>query len=276
MRHASSVLTVLLAGALLFGLAGCWSDGELFDQAVWSDDDSGQAYTRLFFEELPKLTPLSQTTHKRNFQHQVYVQNSDGSGRRAVTGVRDHQSGGTLYYMRQAGYLILDVYSDDDVSRYDLIRVATGQATPIVTHTVSRERCASLDVIPSRDGSSIAIVERTAGGDTGSECPGGEAVVTFVDPVTVTSGESYRWPVSDMLQAIWTEAGELIVSSPADGARRVDPAAGPSPTTAPACMFPKTSSGSVSADGVVIGGGMSADDPITVFPPFPTDPSGCE
>lgn len=268
------LLTVVIA---LLGLVGCWNDREQVDQAVWSDDDTAQAYTQLFFEEGPRVNPLSMTHPRRDYRHQLFVQRPDGSERRALTGVRAHRTGGNLYYMRAAGYVIVDVIADSGETRYDLVRLADGQVSTLLSHTPSGAPCASLDVVPSRDGLTIAVIERTTGPESAGRCPSGDAVVTLVDASTLSTLSSFRWALSDMLQSKWTEGGDLVVWTTADGAWRVDPADGPSPAETPQCPFPRTSSGSLSADGVLIGGGLSPDDPVTVFPPPPPggDPYDC-
>lgn len=277
--HSSSLLSVTLVCLVVlvpFGLVGCWTDGEMVDQAVWSDDDAQQAFVRLLYEEGPKVNPLSQTHPRRNFRHQVYIQNTDGSGRHAVTEVRPHRTGNNFFYMRDAGYLILDVFESDELARYDIIDAGSGEAATILRHTLSGRACTSFEVIPSYTGHTLAAVERTASGDSGGRCPAGEAVVSFLDADSLSTISTYRWPVTDMIQVAWTDADQIVVVAPADGAWRVDPAGGPVAIDPPACIYPRTSSGNVSADGVVIGGGMSVDDPITVFPPFPEgDPYGC-
>jgi hypothetical protein len=274
--HRLSPTPVVLVLLSLFGLVGCWTDGEMVDYAVWSDDDTGQAYIKLLYEEGPKVNPLSQTHPRRNFRHQVYVQNTDGSGRRAVTDVRPHRTGNNIFYMRGEGYLIVDVFETEAMARYDIIDAASGETATILRHTLSDRACTSHEVIPSYTGHTLAVVERTAGSDSGGRCPSGEVVVTFLDADSLSTLSSYRWPVTDMIQVAWTEADQIVVLAPADGAWRVDPAGGPVAIDPPECIYPRTTSGNVSADGVVIGGGMSVDDPITVFPPFPEgDPYGC-
>jgi hypothetical protein len=275
MRHTSYTPLIIVVLALV-GPIGCWNETEMIDRAVWSDDDTGQAYVRLLFEEGPKVNPLSMTHPRRNFRHQLFIQNVDGSERQAVTNVQEFQTGANFYYMRQAGYLIIDVFEAEDEIRYDLVRLPAGDATTIATHSASGRACESFEVIPSYRGQIIAIVERTADSDADRRCPTGEVIVTFIDAASLSDIAKYRWQVTDMVQTGWTDADELIVSAPDDGVWLVTPDTGPTPADPATCVYPRTTSGSMSADGVVIGGGLSPTDPITVFPPFPDgDPFDC-
>lgn len=81
----------------------------------------------------------------KNFEHQIFVQNHDGSQRRAVTAKRPHQDEpGTFYFAKTAGYLVLGSrvwHNKNYVTRYDKINLATGQATLIRYQTSPPQLC---------------------------------------------------------------------------------------------------------------------------------------
>ncbi len=85
-----------------------WRPVNYDSQAIWADDATEVAIVRISYEEKQSLDPLNGTTDKRNFRHQIILQKPDGTDRRALTVPRPHQTG-RLYYMRTAGYLIVEV-----------------------------------------------------------------------------------------------------------------------------------------------------------------------
>ncbi|MCA9565735.1 MAG: hypothetical protein KC561_19695, partial [Myxococcales bacterium] len=232
-------ISILLVAA---SLSGCWHDAAQVDQVTWSDDDSTTAFVKLLYEESSTTNPLSGTSNKRNFRHQVFVES--GSGYRALTPVRDHQNGASFYYMRQAGYILLDGIVSNTVRRWDLIDLATGNYEVLATHQESREPaipCAFFEALPSWDGQTIAILERTTPGATPTDCASGSVVVQFYDVARHTIIATHEWPLTHMLEATWTPDNELVVFNQIDGAWTVSATGGPERTTLPTCFQPRTS-----------------------------------
>ncbi|OQW95433.1 MAG: hypothetical protein BWK79_02535, partial [Beggiatoa sp. IS2] len=126
---------------LFLTLVGCsagkkmlkdWTPTQYDDRVVWADDGSEVAVVTLSFEEKSGGL-LSGTTDKRNFKHQIFLQNADSSGRRALTGLRDYQNG-EIFYMKRSGYLIVESLVTNGTHRFDKIDL-TGKEIPIVEET---------------------------------------------------------------------------------------------------------------------------------------------
>ena len=96
-------LVVSLAVVVSSGCRGRWRDEDTVTQAVWSDDDSGQAYVVQRYQERHIFQIIETVTEHRGFAYEVFVQRGDGSGRRSLTGARPGQAGPDLYYMASQG-----------------------------------------------------------------------------------------------------------------------------------------------------------------------------
>jgi hypothetical protein len=105
------MMRAILGVLALSLLVGCWRDAAEISTVAWSDDDTGHAYIKLLFEESTRDGDGFLGSSRRNYRHQVWTQNADGSNRRALTGERAAQPGSTFYFMRDAGYVLIDVRS---------------------------------------------------------------------------------------------------------------------------------------------------------------------
>lgn len=260
-------MTTALVGLLGLAAAGCWEDAESIQAAVWSDDDTSQAYVHLYFEQSSSTNPMTGQHNTRNHRHQLFVQSANGSGRRAVTGERPGAMGTAFYYMKRAGYLLIEVDEEGQATRWDVVRLSDGHAQTLarrVPGTEPASPCEQFDAIPSPDGSTIAVLERTAPSNTPSGCLEGQMTVRFVDPDSLSTTATYSWAVEGVPGAVWTAAGDLRVWSYRDGAWSVAPATGPTPAAEPSCTQQVTSSSNVSSDGVVITPGEPEGQPVRV------------
>jgi hypothetical protein len=261
----------IVAGLVLGGLlAGCWRDSEYIDRAVWSDDGLSQAYVKLLFEESPQTHPISGTTNKRHFRHRIFVRNASGAFD-ALTGERPGQHGAFVYYLRQAGYVLIEVLESGGVRRVDLIRLETGRSVEVARFTPpagSEAHCYHSDFLPSPDGHTIALIERVAAAqstDGPGFCAGGTTTVTLRSAATLAQTAQHRWAMDDWPEAVWSNANQLFVWSTQDGSWRVDPASGPIPQAHPTCTTPRTSSSEISLAGVMIGPGAHDGEPVVVL-----------
>jgi len=246
-------------------LGGCWRDGSEISTVAWSDDDSAQAYVKLLFEESTREGDGFLGSSRRNYRHQVWTQNEDGSNRRALTSERVAQPGSTFYFMRDAGYVLIDVRESDRRSRFDQIWLSSGTSQTIAVNELPEGPvipCQGFEVLPSPDGLTLAIIERTA--PPVPRCVGGTVIVTFVDALTGAEGNSFEWGLDGMPASAWTASGQLQLWSFAGGEWRVDPTTGPHDlASAPTCSWPRTSSSNISEDGRVIVPG-SPDAPVEI------------
>ncbi|MCK5688456.1 hypothetical protein KAI87_04255 [Myxococcota bacterium] len=253
---------LLLTLLVSLSTACSWEGAEQIDQAVWSDDDTAQAYVKLLYYERKDPNPLSGTTQKKDFRHQIFIQDADGSNRRALTDGRTFQNGAMLYYMKRAGYVVMEVIEGRDLFRYDIIRM-DGQSTTLASWQNPSVPCAGFELTPSPDGAMIATMERlTAGQAMDLSCAPATVEVKFYSADSLSLISTYSWPANGMMESTWTLGGDFIVHDHEGGDWIVAPSTGPTPTTPPGCVYPKTTSGSVSAAGVVLSPGDSDSDPV--------------
>lgn len=269
----------LAALFVMFCAAGCrWHDVEQIDQVVWSEDDQAQAIAVLLYEERKSWHPLNGTTDKRDFRHQIYVQNADGTELRPLTQARPGQNGARMFYARGAGYVLVEVIETTEAThrqRYDLIETS-GETQTLVAWTHPNRPCAGFEIMPSPDGRYVATVERHAPQGEGWECAGGDVEAVFYTAPAGNRHASHRWPVdAAMAEATWTPDGLLVVKA-GSRAWALGPNSAPEPTEPPACLYPKTTSSNISNDGARIGPGESLESPVKVYGQGDTPPFGCQ
>ena len=176
---------VLISLLLPVLLGGCfWLPMSDWQYAVWSDDGEGVAFVQTSFEGQERIG------HTKERSHEFEVYTSSLSSPDSVTQLAGPFAGNVagLYFMGSAGYLVVGRTSrgtsgaDDDVGEvdtwnYDLIQVDGVVLTPVsATEATSELQCegegvgyhldSALDVIPSPDGSILAIL------DSGLSCDG--------------------------------------------------------------------------------------------------------
>lgn len=263
--------TISLALVALAAVPGCWSDEEAISGAVWADDDVEQAYLELYWEQ---RTLEIGTVNSRNFEHRVMVQAPDGSDRRALTPVREGNTGSDFYFMRQEGYVLLDV-TRGSVVHWQVLRLSDGAAHDVFTHDFySTGTCPTYEVLPSPDGRTLAVFHGELGVDVGPDdappvpgtagsCAGGALSVDLVDPHTAAYQARFTIEVTGMPQRMWTRDGVLHVWDDAGDAWVVDPVSGPQTAPVPTCTWPRTSSSGLSDAGVLVEPG-TPDDPVVV------------
>jgi Tol biopolymer transport system component len=161
--------------------------------------------------------PSSILAVSRNFEHQIFVQNQDGSQRRAVTAKRAYKDEpGSLHYLKTAGYILLgSILLDQKYTvRYDKIDLQTGQITTIRYHSdipqhlickdISPPAFVVENVLPSPDGSFIAYFYSPA-------CF--KATVEFFDAKTLTLLDRQQIEISGINEAVWENAEGLTIYS---------------------------------------------------------------
>jgi len=245
-------------------LPACYTDEEAIGPVAWSDDDAEQAYFHLYYEESTFNGPYGIGHKTRNHRHQVFAQLPDGTGRRPLTGLQEGLHGAAFYYMRSAGYLLMDVPDDQGVTRWDLLRLSDGSTSTVARFEYSgiANPCQSIEVLPSPDGSTIGVFERVP--PAGPGCNGGTFEIDLVDAATLSTRASFSMPMDGMPGVIWTREGDLMVWNFQGGSWRIDPVSGPVTAPEPTCSWPRTSSSDLSADGVRINTGTVAN-PVDVI-----------
>lgn len=252
---ARKILVVVGAIVLASGCAR-WKDVERYKDVVWSDDDSRQAILQTITEEKKQMLDV---TLRRDFRHRIFLQNADGSNLQPLTGVRQGEPGFNFYYMKTAGYVLVNIHESDEQGRVDLVHL-NGSIETLTTF--SRTECSPAQFVPSPDGSRIASIQRVASLGNMS-CPSGALRVRFYDASTLAVLGTHEWPTNGYIDLSWTTDDELIVHDELNGTWAVDPVTGKGPLLeTPECFFPKTTSSTVSAGGIRI----TVGDPVDVIP----------
>lgn len=278
-RLLGAVALAAIAGS---GAACVWSEKETIQTVTWSDDDQGQAYLRMRWEERQVYQILETITERRSYEHQLYVQSPGGSERRALTSMRAGRPVPELYYMRTQGYLIYGAMGDGAVvtlKRIDL----QGNERAIITSDAAYSPCGALSAVPSPDGSVLALVERKlpAGAyappgppppDDPARCLGVVTSVKLLDAASLAVQGQWTWQHDGFTDYGWMTDNAFYVQA-VDTSWRIDPASGPQPVPQPACLFPRTTSSRISAAGIAITPGTDPDDPVltsggSYAPPF--------
>lgn len=247
---------------LLIALAstGCWRSQQAIGPVAWSDDDEGQAYFLLSFQQSTYDGPFGRGTRDHNLR--VHVQAPDGSGRRALSSWFEGTLGTDFYYMRQAGYVLFDWHDGPGSRRWELVDLE-GRVTTVHTLFDTSEPanpCVGGEILPSPDGRVLARIERFAD----PRCRDSTLRVTFVQADTLRETASFELPIDRYPASAFTRGGDLLVWTHGAGSWRVDPVEGfVELATEPDCFWPRTSSSALSNDGTRIRGG-TPDDPVVV------------
>ncbi|MBW2457900.1 MAG: hypothetical protein JRI68_25570 [Deltaproteobacteria bacterium] len=258
--------------ALVAGITSCtWSSKENIDTVTWSDDGQGQAFLRMRWEERKVYQILETITERRGYEHQLYVQSSDGSGRRSLTDFSTGRPSPELYYMKSQGYLIYGAVPQGAVMtlwRIDL----QGNQRSIISSDAAYSPCGALSAVPSPDGSQLAVLERKLNPgsyappsppppDDHAQCQDVVTTVKLLDAASLALQGQWTWTADGFTEYGWMSDGAFYVQA-VSTSWRIDPQSGPVPVSQPACLFPKTTSSRVSAAGVSITPGPDSDDPV--------------
>jgi hypothetical protein len=284
----TGVLLSILIVLMVFSISSCflgWEDVDRFTYPVWSEDDTEIAYYRMKYKER-RGDVISGFTNTRDDMFLIYTANPDGSD---PVQIGDERSGtpGESYYMKEAGYILIDEYpKDGGESRYVVVRT-NGTEDVLVQNT----RLPSTDLIwalPSPDGLYIAVMTPEIWcpelEDYSSDCDGSSIYssldpdlrfrvgVEFINPETmeVLDAEPRIIEVDGVPEMAWQTDGTLTVvgnNSLFDvndypfNAYSMDPSISDSGTAGyiegsvypeDSCMYPGTSSSYISSDGLAI------------------------
>lgn len=258
------ILLIFLGLTTLTLLVSCsttaplqWTTMKQNEQVVWSDDDSKLATVVLQFEA-KRLGMLSDKTERRAFKHQLFTQNPDGSNRKAITEWRDHQNG-HLYYMRQAGYFVVESILANGARRFDRINLQGNEILIIETPDFDHQPCSQSaednpaqplpaqvyqNVIPSPDGRLLAHVYSP-------DC--GQVSVEFLHANNLSFITYHTINIDEPMTALWhPENYILLVNSEKTRAWKVTIQEPPVPVAPPNCIAPVTTSSSVSMAGKMV------------------------
>ena len=258
--HYSLFSIILLSGLILVGCSGNaprdWTVTEQNDKVVWADDGSDVAVVVLRFEER-QGSLLSGTTDKRLMKHKIFVQNLDGSKRHSINkDWRDFQNG-QLFYMKQAGYFVVESLLENGSRRFDKISMDGDEILIIETPSNEHLPCQQTGkpalsniplsaqvhhtVIPSPDGQKLAHVYSP-------ECR--KVTVEFLHANNLSLFDTQTMDIEEPMNAIWhSESYIILTNNNNDKAWKVTPLAPPEPLEPPKCISPVTTSSDVSLEG---------------------------
>lgn len=255
---------------LTVSVSACgWEETRVPRSVAHADDATHQAYVMEIFDEQRDFR-YENGRHMKNRRHQVYVVNPDGTGTTAVTAVREFAPAPELYYMKTAGYFLLEVLEEHEDwyrNRIDIVDLnGSVRATRLIEEDITFG-CTGHKTVPSPDGSIIALVLRSANpaAPNSNGCANSLVNVQFLDPSDLSVTSSFSWASAGDWSAVvtWTSEGEFIVRTgqSTDTIVHVDVDSGPEPSDYDRCYYPKTSSSWISSTGNRIRIG-DKDDPV--------------
>ncbi|MEK7989434.1 MAG: hypothetical protein VSS52_000375 [Thiotrichaceae bacterium] len=251
MRKLISILFLvsLVGGCATNKVLDTWIPIQKNNQVVWADDATKVAVIELQYDE--------KGIERQNFKHQLYVQNIDGSERQAITEVREHQNG-NLYYMKQAGYFIMESMMPTGARRFDRIDEKGHEILIIETPDNAHQPCADIQrtdsnplpqvyhtVIPSPDGDLLAHIFSLDCGEVSVEFLYSNNLNIITDPVVI--------PIDEPVNATWHIDNYIILTNNQNTkawAIRIDQE--PELIAAPNCVAPVTSSSHITYDGRMV------------------------
>ncbi len=214
---------------------------------VWADDGSKLA--------MAIQNQSSDNTDLSLPQHQIWVQNRDGSERRAITDWRNYQAK-QIFYMKQAGYFVVESLLEKGARRFDKITANGNEILIIETPDSEHQPCRSSTtltpdqalplqveqtVIPSPDGQRLAHIYSP-------EC--GKVTVEFLYANSLNIFDNQTMTIDEAMRATWHREGYIILTNyNNDKAWKVTPSAPPLPILPPKCWSPVTTSSDISLEG---------------------------
>ncbi|HEC85544.1 MAG: hypothetical protein DRR08_16305 [Candidatus Parabeggiatoa sp. nov. 2] len=251
------IYSILLSGLILHGCSGSVpkkpaTPTQPNNKVVWADDGSEVAVVVHRFEEKRGSLP-SGTTDKRHFKHRILVQNLGEDKRRTITEWRDYQNG-QIFYMKQAGYFVVESLLGNGARRFDKIALNGNEILIIETPDTEHQGCRDKEptspkmpkparvqhtVIPSPDGQQLAYIYSPA-------C--GKVTVEFLHANNLSLFDSQTMDVDEPMNATWHIDGYVILATNSN-AWKVTALAPPEPITSPKCLSPVTTSSDVSLEG---------------------------
>jgi hypothetical protein len=220
------LLKKIIIFTMLFLLTACqavqWQAVAPYSrQTAMANDGSGVAVLMLNYET--NRAAQQDSGHilgaSRHFEQQIFVQNQDGSQRRAVTEKRPYKDElGTFHYVASEGYFLLgSVVSHNGQSRvkYEKIDAHTGQARliryqsdtaqPLLCYGKSSQAFVIENVLPSPSGEWIAYFYSP-------DCF--KVKVEFLDAHTLQLIDIQEFSIDGIYQATWQTPNHRLTFTP--------------------------------------------------------------
>jgi hypothetical protein len=216
------------------------------NKVVWADDASEVAVVTFKFDNRSGSSKEGATSPVR---HQISVQNLDGSQRRSITQWRNYRVG-QFFYMRQAGYLVVESLLENGAQRFDkiepngneiMILETNGQIDCSESKSTGAKTSVRHRVIPSPNGLQLAHIYSP-------EC--GKVAIEFFHANNLGWIDTQVLDIDEPLKATWHPQGYVILANnKRNKAWKITASAPPEPTTPPNCLSPVTTSSDISLDG---------------------------
>ncbi|MCK5720676.1 MAG: hypothetical protein KAH84_12125 [Thiomargarita sp.] len=225
----------LTAGCSLFQTAPS-NQLQIGDRVVWANDGSDVALVKL-------------ENQAGEYKHQIIIKSpTNHEISNTITGWRLHQTG-QLFYMKQAGYLVVESFLENGARRFDKIDLNGNEIliveTPnnqICKDAIAKENAAQVyqTVIPSPDGTQLAHIYSP-------QC--GQATVEFLHANNLSLFDNQTIDIIAPMKAQWHPDNYLLLIG-SNQTWKITPLM-PPPTqiSSPICGLPVTSSSNISAYG---------------------------
>jgi hypothetical protein len=241
------LITVLLGGLLLTGCASVHQYGTAIqpnDKVVWADDGSEVAVVKHNKDD---------SSTKIHFKHQISVQNLEDSKQRIVTEWRDYQAG-QIFYMKQAGYFVVESLLDNGIRRFDKINANGNEILIIETPDNQHQPCQGdkitasdmsklpqvhHTVIPSPDGQQLAHIYSP-------ECS--KVTVEFLHANNLNTFDNQTMDIDNSMKTRWHSDGYVILETH-NKAWKIIPLTLPLSIPPSKCLLPVTTSSDISLEG---------------------------
>jgi hypothetical protein len=238
---------------LMAGLGGCsttptqdWTASRHDETVVWADDDSEWAIIVSSYEQ--RGGGAFRQPERRNFNHQLVIQNGAEGERIAVTSPRDDRPG-QIFYMKSAGYFLLEAVLSDGSQQFSRILpngneilVLEGRPTQCTAEQPNVKMPHS--IIPSPNGRQLAHIYTPQCGELGVE---------FMHASTLNFIDGRFMSIEQPLIATWHPQGYLILSdAKKTQAWKIVPGEDFTPISPPDCLTPSTSSSDISSTGLQV------------------------
>jgi len=242
-----SLFTLLLngCGESVKPTVETWQTIEQSNQVTWADDDSDVAVVVMQFEE-------NDSGEQRNFQHKLFVQSIDSEQRQAITEWREHHNG-NVYYMKQAGYFIVESILESGARQFDkidnkgkeiLIVETADNAHQVCDETSEKPAKIYHTVMPSPDGKKIANIYSP-------NC--GQVAIEFLYANNLNIIEHQDIDVDIPVSAMWHQDDYImIIANDLSKAWKVMINKTAETIPSPQCLAPTTTSSRISAKGQLV------------------------
>lgn len=273
--------------ALLFvaaAISGCncvSADRDIIESAIWADDDSEQLYVRHTFAERQRASPFPEADSiTRNHRMRVFRHSLDGAST-PVGDWRDETPGHDWYFMKSAGYILGSVQTGTDGVRYERWSLdETPTVQPVVESPGTIDACSFSVVVPSPDGSTLAVVHRVGAPASGPAIPGCGAGTVSVERLDAQSlarlTQTGQVDIDGRVQFTFGKDGRAFVFAGSERFVVSDDGQALERTSAPpTCTVPPTTSSNISSAGrLIAANSLEPNDPIVEIADGQT-PFGC-